>query len=564
MASSSIDRTVEDFNVTRFKVYGLLFGGMVATDFEPVTATTLAATLKAGGPSSSSAPAGGSNAAQEISLPWETQAAAAGGATSSGDKGGKSKSKRPDSSLGVTTVAATEKKKRPMSGLFVSRKRDPETGTQTSKKTAKEERAEEGGGGAKLEFTSGEKAVRVFYDEGLYKVLRLTARDTALDICENGAEKLGLEEFSFGLYMVQQNSMLRLLRDQELVLHQYDAAAAKGAAPQLMFMNKPRHNNLEMRLQVFKRWINWRCAKLHKPPTEDVVRDVRRGALLGWLAEDASGKKIKGLDADPSGPKKELQNLKLSMDRLRECGAVTRSSQVPIEALHGGSLEAIHTVLWSIFFSRSAALISSEKSEFIYFEHLLGWCRSCLAAYAKLVVVDDFYRSWLNGIALGALLHHHMPGAIKVEKMTTMANFIERLSFVFLRAKKHARLPFLIDPADVRENIRNIDELSIIIVVATWYEIFNETSAARLASTAVPSSKDGFTICRVHFEGFTHLNSLTIPLKPNSSEDQVRQLVSKKTRLEPLSFSLHLSSGTTPLIFPLQPPLPSSLLIRPI
>mmetsp|Transcript_10043 Transcript_10043/g.15150 ORF Transcript_10043/g.15150 Transcript_10043/m.15150 type:complete len:279 (+) Transcript_10043:456-1292(+) len=165
---------------------------------------------------------------------------------------------------------------------------------------------------------------------------------------------------------------------------------------------------------------------------------------------------------------------------------------------------------------------------------LLGQKKSTLA-HSNHVVVTDFYRSFVNGLAFGAILEAHSPGAINFEKkVLPCKNFVERLSLVFLRAKKHCQIPILLDPEDFRKNIRQIDELSIVLALTVWFRKFGDKASQKkafLKTDSLVGAKGGKIICRMVFEGFKNVNGTTLSMNEDSTIAQVKQQVEKKTTI---------------------------------
>lgn len=417
---------------------------------------------------------------------------------------------------------------------------------------------------AALRFESGEIAVRVFYEDNLYKILRITSKSTAEDVCQAGAKKLGLLHHTFGLYVITPPHQLTLIKDADTVLSHYDALQGEKT---LAFLNKPRNTNLAMRLKVYARWVDWRLQQAHRPAmTNDLVTEVRRGAVLAHLAEAVTGKQCSSSIKSGGGSKNEQANIAMALNLLYEQGAVKRTTSIPVEAVHAGSLEAIHWLLWQIFFSSTYRHVTVERTEFTYLAGLLAWCRLGTSAYPDCVAVNDFYRSWINGLAFGALLENKLPGVVKFAKVRMQKTISERLSYVFLAAKKHARIPILIQPDDFLENVRDIDELSVVICLATWFEVFARVESERSLDGAVVKSLSGSKVfCHIFFEGFKNVNKLVVALTPRATEATVRAAIAKKTRLPPESFDLFLPDTHPPQPAPLDGTVtvPSKLIVRP-
>src|SRR3989338_1625444 len=75
------------------------------------------------------------------------------------------------------------------------------------KKKKKEKEKE----GLHIEFQSGAKAIKVWYEDHLYKVLKVDESTTAKMICDAGAVKLGLgSKYTYSLYLILDDTMQRL------------------------------------------------------------------------------------------------------------------------------------------------------------------------------------------------------------------------------------------------------------------------------------------------------------------------------------------------------------------
>jgi len=113
---------------------------------------------------------------------------------------------------------------------------------------------------------------------------------------------------------------------------------------------------------------------------------------------------------------------------------------------------------------------------------LLLWCKKKTKGYAN-VHVDNFHKSFNNGLAFAALIHAHRPDLIDFNSLDP-ENKLDNLKLAFDVAEKLG-IASLLDPIDVA--VEKPDERSVMTYVAALYHYFatmkqGDVAGQRLAS----------------------------------------------------------------------------------
>lgn len=110
------------------------------------------------------------------------------------------------------------------------------------------------------------------------------------------------------------------------------------------------------------------------------------------------------------------------------------------------------------------------------------WCQRKTAGYRD-VSVKDFTFSWIDGLALCALIHRHRPDLIDFDGLDKN-NKAKNVELAFDVAEKKLSIPRLLDVEDLAEIIKP-DERSVMTYIAQYFHAFSsagkvETAGRRL------------------------------------------------------------------------------------
>ncbi|KAL1925726.1 uncharacterized protein VTP21DRAFT_609 [Calcarisporiella thermophila] len=132
---------------------------------------------------------------------------------------------------------------------------------------------------------------------------------------------------------------------------------------------------------------------------------------------------------------------------------------------------------------------------------LLSWAQRTLRSYSEhFPQIQDFHRSWKNGLAFSALIHSYdanlMPDFYEmckeekdgVENSEAVARWRERLARVFEIAQESMGVPRLLDPEDLTE-VETPDERSVMTYVSEFYRVLpkKEEGSSQKTTTAKKS-----------------------------------------------------------------------------
>lgn len=146
-----------------------------------------------------------------------------------------------------------------------------------------------------------------------------------------------------------------------------------------------------------------------------------------------------------------------------------------------GNLKLILGLIWTLILRFTIADINEEG--LTAKEGLLLWCQRKTANYHPEVDVQDFTRSWTNGLAFCALIHQHRPDLLDYNKLDKK-NHRANMQLAFDIAQKSIGIPRLIEVEDVCD-VDRPDERSIMTYVAEYFHAFStldkvETAARRV------------------------------------------------------------------------------------
>ncbi|VEL36382.1 unnamed protein product [Protopolystoma xenopodis] len=93
---------------------------------------------------------------------------------------------------------------------------------------------------------------------------------------------------------------------------------------------------------------------------------------------------------------------------------------------------------------------------------LLLWCQRRTQGYAG-VNVQNFTTSWNDGLAFGALLHHHCPELLEFNELDSKLP-LKNLEKVFSLAQENLGVPRLLDPEGKSSSLKCIPLIFSLVV----------------------------------------------------------------------------------------------------
>ncbi|KJE88866.1 hypothetical protein CAOG_08407 [Capsaspora owczarzaki ATCC 30864] len=231
--------------------------------------------------------------------------------------------------------------------------------------------------------------------------------------------------------------------------------------------------------KTFTKWVNMHLAKVGLK-CDDLYMDLRDGTKLLKLLEIISG----DTQARPEKGKMRvhlMSNMRSVLDYLKR--KITMENIGP-EDLVDGNGKLTLGLIWTIILRFQIQDISMEALSAK--EALLLWCQRKTAGYPG-VNVQDFSKSWSNGLAFNALIHKHRPDLLDFNALSS-GDPVANLNKAFDICDKEFGVAKLLDVEDV--NVDRPDERSIMTYVAALYHYFNSHKDEGLAAGRVGNVVD--------------------------------------------------------------------------
>lgn len=204
----------------------------------------------------------------------------------------------------------------------------------------------------------------------------------------------------------------------------------------------------DIQKKTLTKWINSQLERSpgHRFSVTDLFYDLRDGRVLIELIEVLTGKKIQ----------KERGSLRIHMlsnvtTALKTVRDEQRVSLVNISAsdIVDGNPKMTLALVWNLVLCyqfhkvlKTLPLSDLERA-------LLAWCRKAVARSSPPVVINDFTKSFQDGIAFNAILHNFRPTLFDMDLVYAKTP-LARLDFAFRMMHQHLELARLLDPEDVQ------------------------------------------------------------------------------------------------------------------
>lgn len=193
----------------------------------------------------------------------------------------------------------------------------------------------------------------------------------------------------------------------------------------------------EQQISVFKKWCN-SYLKQRKLQINDIRYDLKDGIMLINLAEIISNKSIGSkYHKTPKLKVHMLENTSLFIGFIKEVLGV-KLVGIGSEDIVEGNVKLTLGLLWSFISKVQLDFLDSDVSNSQ--RMLLDWCKECAKTIPG-VKIDDFSKSWRNGMPFLAIIKHYLPSLfedenikIKPDTSTNLAlNLLENIGIsVFL------------------------------------------------------------------------------------------------------------------------------------
>ncbi|KAI5475290.1 actin cross-linking [Pseudohyphozyma bogoriensis] len=226
----------------------------------------------------------------------------------------------------------------------------------------------------------------------------------------------------------------------------------------------------ETQHRSFCRWLNTRLEPAGYPPVTDLSRDFADGTRLIQLVEVLTEESLGKYNLSPGTPYQMGENLNMALDKIKKAGVhLTNIGSEGQRHIMKGNRKLVLGLVWKLVQNYLIADINEEGSHAK--EGLLLWCQRRTRPYEE-VDIQNFSRSWQDGLAFCALIHRHRPELLDYDSLDkTPKSAAANTKKAFEVAEAHLGIPQLLDVEDVC-GARRPDEKSVMTYVAQFFHAF--------------------------------------------------------------------------------------------
>lgn len=217
---------------------------------------------------------------------------------------------------------------------------------------------------------------------------------------------------------------------------------------------------LVLQKKIFARYISQQLRKSGiKDPINDVLNDLKDGVKLIQLTEVLSGKTCAQKLKPATARIQQIDNANKALSFVREQGIKTKASAEDI--VDGNPIFVLGLVFAVII--KYMKIDEDDAGSSDVKEALSVWLKNKTAGYRD-VSIDNFTKSFHDGLAFNALIHKMRPKLIPYDTLDK-TNKIQNLKLALETAAKYCNVEKYLEP----EDIANLDELGMIVYLYDWY-----------------------------------------------------------------------------------------------
>lgn len=209
--------------------------------------------------------------------------------------------------------------------------------------------------------------------------------------------------------------------------------------------------------KTFTKWLNTKITK----PVNDLYADLQDGIVLCELIQKLSNARIVHNKVAITRFQK-IENVQNALTFLHENNI--KLINIGSTDIVDGSQKLILGLIWTII--KRFVVCKEHATD----DGLLKWCRAATAGYD--VEINNFGKSWQDGMAFNAVIHRFRPDLIDYQALNK-TNKLENLENSFDIAEKSLGIPRLIDAEDIAMVVYP-DEKCIMTYVSQFREKFGE------------------------------------------------------------------------------------------
>ncbi|KAM0671891.1 alpha-actinin [Ordospora colligata] len=220
--------------------------------------------------------------------------------------------------------------------------------------------------------------------------------------------------------------------------------------------------------KTFTKWVNDKLIKSGNKGIENIFKDLCDGVKLARLLMALQEESVE-YNSEPYTRIQKMENVERILMFIKRKNV--KLINIGPEDIVDGNPKLILGLIWSLI-SRMAIADIALTGDLSIRSELLRWCKEVTSGY-KGVRINDFSRSWQDGIAFNAIIHKFRPDLIcNFEELEGLGS-VYNLQQAFKVAEQHLGIKRLLDVEDVAD-VAIPDERSVMTYVAGYYERFKE------------------------------------------------------------------------------------------